>query len=177
MKTLFTDTSAFLSVLFKEPESTEVADLFRESTQVFASGLLEAEARSIAARKGLQIEAVDAAHSRLKWVLPERPLTQELRAAAACGIHLRGTDLWHVACALFLAGDPSALPFVTLDQNQALAAERLGFKVLPEPLTTGASFREPRGIYSSCPEQSRAGAVYRADKPKKKSGKNKPFKT
>jgi PIN domain nuclease of toxin-antitoxin system len=173
LKSAYLDTSALAAILFEEQGSTVIRDFLSKLDWVYSSNLLEAEMRSAMTRENLEQLDLDGLLSHVKWVLPERPLTQELRAAAACGIHLRGADLWHVACALFLAGDPSVLPFVTLDQNQALAAARLGFKVLPEPLTTGTSFREPSGIYSSCPEQSRTGAVYKAKKPQKRRGKKK----
>jgi len=38
-----------------------------------------------------------------------------------------GTDLWHLACALYLAGNPRDLPFITLDERQEVVARKLGF--------------------------------------------------
>ena len=148
MKALFADTSAFLAVLFEEPGHAEVAGLFRETERVFASGLLEAETRGAAARKGLPTEEVDKALSRLSFFQPDRPLSQELRSLVSAGVPLRGADLWHLACALYLAGNPSALPFLTLDQAQAQAAARLGFRVLPAGLKDGEA-HEIRAVYGT----------------------------
>ena len=41
---------------------------------------------------------------------------------------LRGADLWHVATALYVAGEADRLCFVTLDQRQRDAAAALGFQ-------------------------------------------------
>ena len=62
----------------------------------------------------------------LAWVLPDRPLTPEIERGLRVH-YLRGADLWHVAAALFLADDPAAVDVLTLDEDQAAAAEALGF--------------------------------------------------
>ena len=41
--------------------------------------------------------------------------------------YLRGADLWHLASALYLAGNPRNLPFITLDERQEVVARKLGF--------------------------------------------------
>jgi hypothetical protein len=63
----------------------------------------------------------------MKWVLPERPLTQELERVFASG-YLTGADAWHLACALYLAQVPGTLAFLTLDRRQRAVARRLGFR-------------------------------------------------
>jgi len=40
---------------------------------------------------------------------------------------LKGADLWHLACAVFLAANPRELVFLTLDQRQKTVAAKLGF--------------------------------------------------
>ena len=71
---------------------------------------------------------------RIGWIHAHRPLSQELEAALAVG-HLRGTDLWHVATALYAAPEASAISFVTLDRRQAGVAAGLGgFGVLRDRL-------------------------------------------
>jgi hypothetical protein len=60
-------------------------------------------------------------------VIPDRSLEPEVVRALAAG-RLRGADLWHVACALFVAGDRTAdLVFSTADQEQRRVARALGF--------------------------------------------------
>lgn len=43
----------------------------------------------------------------------------------------RGTDLWHVAGALYVAPKPSDISFVTLDVRQHTVASALGFRMSP----------------------------------------------
>jgi hypothetical protein len=64
--------------------------------------------------------------SGLTWVYPNRPLTRELDRVIATG-YLKGADLWHLACALFLAPDGKDLTFATLDRRQEEVAARLRF--------------------------------------------------
>jgi len=73
-------------------------------------------------------ESVDdvALRQRIDWVIPDRPLAPEIGRALEIG-YLRGADLWHVACALFLEPHPRELEFATLDKRQKAAAGTLGF--------------------------------------------------
>ncbi len=102
-----------------------VGSAFGGFDELFSSNLLEAEFRASLVR-----EEVDAATDLLSWftwVLPDQPLGRELGEVLAAG-YLRGADLWHVACALFLAGGkPSDLHLLTLDDRQRAVAEQLGF--------------------------------------------------
>ena len=72
--------------------------------------------------------SVDSPGSR-----PIRRLTGEIDRALACG-YVRGADLWHLACALFVTPEPADLAFLTLDAGQAGVAGRLGFPGLPASL-------------------------------------------
>jgi predicted nucleic acid-binding protein len=131
LKAAFIDTSAVAAVLFQEPGFNPIHRCFLSLERLYASGLLEAEIRASAAREGLEARDVETALSQMNWVFPDRPLSQELDAVIRTGVPLRGADLWHVACALYLARDPAHLDFITLDSAQAEAAKALGFKVLP----------------------------------------------
>ena len=91
---------------------------------LLGSTLLEAELRSAFVR-----ERVAPDHPMLtwiRWVLPDRPLSTEITTVLSAG-RVGGADLWHLACALYVAGTPRDLPFLTLDQRQAEVARRLGF--------------------------------------------------
>ncbi len=68
-----------------------------------------------------------ASLGRLSWIVPDRPLSPEIRRVLAAG-HVRGADCWHLATALYLAGEAKRLTFVTLDRTQAAVARALGFK-------------------------------------------------
>lgn len=43
--------------------------------------------------------------------------------------YVKGADAWHLACALYAAGDPRDLTFLTLDRRQRTVARRLGFRL------------------------------------------------
>lgn len=92
--------------------------------RISASSLLEAEVRSALAREGVSMR--EDLLEDVVWVMPPRPLTGEIDRVLDAG-YLRGADLWHVACALYLAPEPQGLPFLTLDAQQRKVAERLGF--------------------------------------------------
>ena len=125
MKAAYLDTSCLVAIAFGEKGAASLGRRLEGFDELFSSNLLEAEFRASLVR-----EEVDAATDLLSWftwVLPDQPLGRELGEVLAAG-YLRGADLWHVACALFLAGGkPSDLHLLTLDDRQRAVAEQLGF--------------------------------------------------
>lgn len=124
MTAAYVDASCLVAIAFGEPEGEVLARRLGEIDQLFASNLIEAEIRATFVR-----ESVPADHplpGNLTWVLPDRPLGAEFGAILNAG-YLRGADLWHLACALYLAGNPRDLPFITLDERQGVVARKLGF--------------------------------------------------
>ena len=97
----------------------------RRRQRITSDAIHGAELRSTCSREHLAFE--DDLVSGIEWVLPDRPLTTEFAAALDAG-ELRGADLWHVATALYVAGEAERLSFVTLDQRQRDAAVALGFR-------------------------------------------------
>ena len=65
--------------------------------------------------------------SGFTWVVPDRPLHEEIARVLAAG-YVRGADCWHLASALYLAEDAAAISFLTLDERQAAVAKILGFR-------------------------------------------------
>lgn len=124
MKVAYVDTSWLVAVAFDEPGGRQWGRTLAEYDVLVSANLLEAEFRSTLARE--EVEGGDSVLARLSWVLPDRPLTTEIERVLRVR-YLRGADLWHVAAALFLADDPAALDFLTLDGDQAAAVEALGF--------------------------------------------------
>ena len=126
MRAGYVDTSCFVAIAFGESEGAAVARRIDALAGVFASNLLEAELRAAFAREGVGYDArlLDG----VTWVLPDHPLHGEIGRVVSAG-YVRGADLWHLAVALYLAGSPSDLDFVTLDERQRDVAERLGFSV------------------------------------------------
>ena len=64
--------------------------------------------------------------ANIEWILPTRPIGKEIETVLSVG-YVRGADLWHLACALYVTKRTSELAFVTLDQRQRDVAEALGF--------------------------------------------------
>lgn len=126
MKLAYVDTSCLLAIAFEEPGSKALEDRLRRLDQLYASNLLEAEVRSALAREGVPATKEDLFRA-ITWVYPDRPLTQEFHAITIHG-YLKGADLWHLACALFLAPHARELSFLTLDKRQRRLASALGFQ-------------------------------------------------
>jgi hypothetical protein len=97
--------------------------MLESAEAVHSSNLLEAEFRAALVREEVEddelIESID-------WVIPDRPLSPEIERVLEIG-YLRGADLWHVTCALFLEPRPHELEFLTLDKQQRAVVRELGF--------------------------------------------------
>lgn len=131
----YVDSSCIVSVILGEPDHEAVTNALRPFEVLFSSGLLEAEVRAALAREGFPTVDPEGFPTEIEWVLPRRPLSQEIGTALEAG-HLKGGDLWHVACALFARGSAGAgLAFLTLDETQREVAARLGFET---PLAPGS---------------------------------------
>lgn len=126
MKVAYVDTSFLLALAFDEPGADKRRKQFRQYDRLFSSNLLEAELRASFARHGIVQEKATLL-KWITWVWPSRPLTLEFERALSAGL-LKGADLWHVACALYLEPEGKGLAFITLDQRQREVAVRLGFE-------------------------------------------------
>jgi hypothetical protein len=96
----------------------------RRFDRLVSSNLLEAEVHVAFARE--RVAAISSVYAGLDWILPDRPLSGEISRVATLG-GLRGADLWHVACALYLDPTAGELAFVTLDLAQRRVAAAAGF--------------------------------------------------
>jgi predicted nucleic acid-binding protein len=120
----YLDTSCLVAVAFGERGYRAIVAQLDSFDRLYSSNLLEAELRAAFQRE--RVAADGQLLGRLAWVLPDRPLSAEIGAVLAAG-QLRGADLWHVACALYLSPDPQELAFLTMDRSQAMVATRMGF--------------------------------------------------
>ena len=125
MSAAYVDTSALTAIAFEEPGGAGMATRLDEFSRLLSSNLLEAELRAACAREGFDFS--ERLVANLSWVFPDRSLAPELAAVLVAG-YLRGADLWHVASALYVAGAPDDMWFVTLDERQRSVAAALGFQ-------------------------------------------------
>jgi predicted nucleic acid-binding protein len=126
VKLAYVDTSCFVAIAFGEPGATTAGRWIAGTDVVLASNLLEAELWATFTREG--VGPSEALLDSISWVLPDRPLGPEIHRVLAAG-RLRGADAWHLACALYVAGDPADLSFFTLDKRQRQVAKTLGFEL------------------------------------------------
>ena len=126
MEVAFLDSSAILTIGFRQRGGAELEARLQLFSELRASNLLEAEVRSAYSRehRAYNSEILEG----INWVIPDRPLTPELAKALEAG-YARGADLWHLATALYMTADPADVTFVTLDQQQRRVARGLGFRV------------------------------------------------
>lgn len=127
MSSAYVDSSFLLAIAFGEPNLAGLAERLDRFDAVYASDLVEAEVLSALAREEMVLPEPDS-FSSLSWTFPDRPLTPEFQRILKAG-HLKGADLWHLACALYLSPAPGDLSFLTLDTRQKRIAAKLGFSV------------------------------------------------
>ena len=127
MKRAFLDTSVLVAIALGEAGAERTRQRLGRFEDFFACGLLEAELRSALSREGMDPEDAESHLHDISFVEPPRRLTPEITRVLEAG-RLRGADLWHLACALYLSPDPRGLAFVTLDREQRSVARRLGFR-------------------------------------------------
>ena len=125
LPTAYADTSALLAVALEEPTAAAIAQRLAQFPRLVASNLLEAEMRAAFRRLGLEFN--DGLLSDIEWVVPDRPLTEEIKHALSVA-YLRGADLWHIATALYVQDTVAGeMTFITLDNRQRTVAANLGF--------------------------------------------------
>ena len=125
MAAAYVDSSCLVAIAFGEPGARKAAKALRSHSPLLASNLVEAEVRAALAREDTPVGS--EVFEGISWVFPDRALTAELQRALEHG-RLRGADLWHVACALYLDPTASELVFLSLDIPQQRTAAALGFK-------------------------------------------------
>ncbi len=123
MKLAYVDTSCLVAIAFAEEGHEALADELQGFDRLFSSNLAEAELRSACRRE--RVERPEGLLSTLTWVFPSRPLTDEYLEILSRG-YVRGADLFHLGCALFLRRELENLAFVSVDQPQLEVARSLG---------------------------------------------------
>jgi PIN domain len=122
----YVDSSWILAIALGEPRAVERRNTLQSFDEVASSELLEAEVRSALTREGEGADHAERHVVAIEWIRPTRRLTPEIDRVLAAG-HLRGADLWHLVCALYVSPEPADLAFLTLDREQERVAKILGF--------------------------------------------------
>jgi len=126
MSTAYLDSSCVVAAAFGEPGARPMITRRQSFSLVISSTLLEAEVFSALCRE--RREVTRAFHAELSLIAPDRALSEEIARVVEAG-YVRGADCWHLATALYVAPEPSALTFLTLDLAQRKVAKALGFRV------------------------------------------------
>ena len=124
MSFAYVDTSCLVAIAFDEPGARRLAQRLARFERRLAANFLEAELRAALARE--RVSGGEQLLGWITWVHPNRPLTPEFERIVPLG-PLKGADVWHLACALFLAPAERDLVFLRLDKRQREVAARLGF--------------------------------------------------
>ena len=125
MAAAYVDSSCLVAIALGEPSARKAAKALRSHSPLLASNLVEAEVRAALSLEDTPVGS--DIFEGISWVFPDRALSAELQRALEPG-RLRGADLWHVACALYLDPTASELVFLSLDVPQQRTAAALGFK-------------------------------------------------
>lgn len=127
MRVAYLDTSVVVAILFGEPRAASLRRTLKRFDEFLGGDLLVAEVLSAARREDLPIDEAIHALRDISLILPARSLQAECEEILATG-RLRGADLWHLACAMFVAGETRAeVAFLSRDELQRRIARRLGF--------------------------------------------------
>lgn len=126
MSAAYVDTSCLVAVAFGERSSAAIDRRLRKFDELVSSNLLEAEFRAAFRRE--RVEYVPEAVAGISWLIPDRPLSEEIERVLQTG-YVRGADCWHLAAALYVSPEPSSITFLTLDSSQLESAKELGFAV------------------------------------------------
>ena len=124
MHVAYVDTSCLVAIAFGEARGRRVAALLERYDRLVSDNLLEAELRAAFAREGRSGEE-EKALAKISWIFPAEALSDEYRTALEHG-GLRGADLRHVACALYLDRIFGKVDFLSLDERQVGVASSAG---------------------------------------------------
>jgi uncharacterized protein with PIN domain len=124
MSVAYVDSSCVVAIALGGRGAAAMARRLDAFDELVSSNLLEAEVRAVMARERVAYDP--SMLSALACVLPDHPLHEEIARVLEAG-YARGADCWHLAAALYLAEDPAAMSFLTLDVRQAKVARALGF--------------------------------------------------
>lgn len=124
MRLGYVDTSFLLAIALAEPGGEGLRGRLAEFDHLLSSNLLEAEFGAALKREGVE-GGTDGALHWLDWVFPRQPLSDEIAEILEVG-YVRGADVWHLACALWVHRQVGRVEFLTLDRRLGELARGLG---------------------------------------------------
>lgn len=123
MRVAYIDSSCLVAISLGEPGSQALLVRISRFDRLYSSNFLEMELRSALAREG-SYGRVRHFLVWMSWVFPRRRLTKEVDQILNVG-WLKGSDLWHLACALFLRPQIKTLcPFLHWMENRVRSPGR-----------------------------------------------------
>ena len=136
----FWDSSALVPLVAREASTTWARQLVKKDSAIIVWTLSHVEVQSAVSRKhrdsSLSVSDYKDAKGRARKIFAESTHVVAVdlvrdRALRLLDLHnLRSADTLQLAAALVVSRErPEILPFVTLDERMALAAEREGFPV------------------------------------------------
>ena len=128
MSVAYIGTSALVAIQFNEYGSEILIQILAQYSEVVSSNLLEAELRSACARENHELSK--SLLDLIDWVLPDRPLTDELIKVLNAG-YLQGADLLHVATALYVASNADEVVSPPLISDKRMSQVNLDFVLSP----------------------------------------------
>ena len=127
-KFAYVDTSWLIRISFEDEDKKHRRSL-KKFSRIFSSDLLISEALAYARREGIQQEEFAQQFHAVTIVIPDRSLKPEMEKVIKLG-YVRGADLWHLACACYLAPNPNELSFLSADSRQLEVARSIGFRLI-----------------------------------------------
>lgn len=127
MTSYYVDTSVIVAIVFSELNASKYKQLLLTAEDILSSFLLEAEFFSAIAREKRNPSEIITVLDNISFMIPSRSLREEFNKIFRNG-YCRGSDAFHVACALYLDPDANDLQFLTADEQQRKIALSVGFK-------------------------------------------------
>lgn len=125
----YVDTSIIVAILLKEPDYKDHLEILDGYETIVSSNLLEAELFSTVKREKLAFDLAVNYLENISILFPTEKFQTYFQQILNIS-YLRGADLFHLATALWFAGEKRKdLTFISLDEKQYLVAKRLGFSV------------------------------------------------
>jgi len=129
MKVNYIDSSVLVAILLNEPSSEMARLTLAKESIIQSSSLIESEIISVCKREKVEFQLADSLLDSIDIVSPPSSIRPYIKDIIEYG-YVRGADLQHLACALYLCGNtPKYITFWSFDVNQSRVAKKVGFRM------------------------------------------------